>query len=160
MLSKILSISGRPGLYKLISTNQNMNVVESLNDKKRIPVYITEKIVSLGDIAIYTNDDDVPLREVFKSIKEKENGEKVVLPPKSGNKDYFAYFEEVLPNYSKESVYASDVKKIINWYNILVENGIDFEEEEKSEKEVSSETEGKKDGQTNDSDKPVTEDKK
>lgn len=129
MLSKILSITGRPGLYKLISTNQNMNIVESLADKKRIPVYINEKVVALSDVSIYTNADDIPLKDVFLKIKEKESGNKVNLSSKSSNKEYFSYLEEVLPDYSRDSVYASDVKKIISWYNILVEYGIDLEEE-------------------------------
>ena len=127
MLTKILSVTGRPGLYKLISTNKNMNVVESLTDGKRIPVYMHEKVVALSDVSIYTNEGDTPLREVLKTIKEKENGNKVKLSAKYTGKDYFNYLEEVLPNYNKESVYTSDVKKIISWYNILIENNIDLE---------------------------------
>src|SRR5690554_3125451 len=133
MLTKILSVTGRPGLYKLISTNKNMNVVESLTDGKRIPVYMHEKIVALSDVSIYTNEGDTPLRDVLKAIKEKESGNKVTLGAKSSGKDYFNYLEEVLPNYNKESVYTSDVKKIISWYNILMENDIDLEEEVKEE---------------------------
>ncbi len=133
MLTKILSVTGKPGLYKLISTNKNMNVVESLADGKRIPVYMHEKIVALSDVSIYTNEGDTPLRDVLKSIKEKESGNKVTLGAKSSGKDYFNYLEEVLPNYNKESVYASDVKKIVSWYNILIENDIDIEEEVKEE---------------------------
>ena len=128
MLTKILSVTGKPGLYKLISTNKNMNVVESLTDGKRIPVYMHEKIVALSDVSIYTNEGDTPLRDVLKAIKEKESGNKVSLGAKSSGKDYFNYLEEVLPNYNKESVYTSDVKKIISWYNILMENDIDLEE--------------------------------
>ncbi len=133
MLTKILSVTGRPGLYKLISTNKNMNVVESLTDGKRIPVYMHEKIVALSDVSIYTNEGDTPLRDVLKSIKEKENGNKVALSSKSSGKEFFKYLEEVLPNYNKESVYTSDVKKIISWYNILIENNIDLESEETTE---------------------------
>ena len=131
MLSKILSITGRPGLYKLISTNKNLNIVESLADRKRIPVYAQEKVVALSDVSIYTTDGDAPLRSVLKKIKEKEGGEKLSLGPKSSGKELFAYLEEILPDYSRESVYASDVKKMIAWYNILVENDIDLDEEEK-----------------------------
>jgi hypothetical protein len=133
MLTKILSVTGRPGLYKLISTNKNMNVVESLTDGKRIPVYMHEKAVALSDVSIYTNEGDTPLRDVLKTIKEKESGNKVSLGAKSSGKDYFNYLEEVLPNYNKESVYTSDAKKIISWYNILIENNIDLEEEAKEE---------------------------
>jgi len=76
MLTKILSVSGKPGLYKLISTSKNMNIVESLADGKRIPIYLSEKAVALSDVSIYTEEEDVPLREVFAKIKEKEGGKK------------------------------------------------------------------------------------
>lgn len=135
MLTKILSITGRPGLYKLISTNQNMNIVESLIDGKRIPVYMHEKIVALSDVSMYTNDGDIPLKEVFKKIKEKENSKPVLLNSKSSSKELFSFLTDVLPEYNKESVYASDVKKLISWYNILIEKGIDFETEESKTEE-------------------------
>src|SRR5690554_4851842 len=135
MLTKILSVTGRPGLFRLISTNKNMNIVESLTDGKRIPVYMHEKVVALSDVSMYTNEDDIPLREVFKKIKEKENGKPVKLSSKASNKEFFNYLEEVLPEYNKESVYASDVKKLISWYNILIEKGIDFETEESKTEE-------------------------
>lgn len=140
MLNKILSVSGKPGLYKLISTSKNLNVVESLLDGKRIPVYISEKLVALSDVSIYTDENDVPLRDVFKKMKENEGGNKVALLSKSSNKDFFNYFETILPDYDKERVYASDIKKIINWYNLLIDNNIDFEieptETDTSEKET------------------------
>ena len=139
MLTKILSVTGRPGLFKLISTNKNMNVVESLTDGKRIAVYMHEKIVALNDVSVYTEDGDTPLRDVLKSIKEKENGNKIALSSKASAKEFFKYLEEVLPNYNKDSVYPSDVKKIISWYNLLIENNIDLESEETT-KEVSEET--------------------
>lgn len=133
MLSKILSVSGRPGLYNLVSTSKNMNIVESLIDGKRIPVYITEKMVALSDISIYTTEEDVPLRIVLQKIKDKEEGKKVSLSSKSSNKEVFDYIESILPEYDKEKVYASDIKKLITWYNILTENNIDFQKVEKSE---------------------------
>ncbi len=135
MLTKILSVSGKPGLYKLISTSKNLNIVESLLDGKRIPVYLTEKVVALSDVSIYTTEEDMPLREVFQKIKEKENGEKTVLGSKSSNGEVFRYFEEILPNYDTEKVYASDIKKILNWYNILINSGIDFNQEEPNTEE-------------------------
>lgn len=135
MLTKILSVSGKPGLYKLISTSKNLNIVESLLDGKRIPVYLTEKVVALSDVSIYTTEEDMPLREVFQKIKEKENGEKTVLGSKSSNGEVFRYFGEVLPNYDTEKVYASDIKKILSWYNILINSGIDFELVEPNTKE-------------------------
>ncbi len=130
MLKKILSISGKPGLYKLVSTTKTITLVESLIDKKRIPTYSQDKIVSLGEIAIYTTEDEIPLRDVFAKIKEKENGGKIADEHKSSNNKLFSYFETVLPTYDKEKVYASDIKKIVNWYNLLIENNIDFEVEE------------------------------
>ena len=135
MLSKILSVTGRPGLYKLISTNQNLNIVESLADGKRIPIYVQEKVVVLSDVSIYTNDGDIPLRDVLKRIKEKEGGKQVSLGSKPSGNVLFSFLAEVLPDYSRESVYASDVKKMVAWYNILVENNISLEEEEKKEEE-------------------------
>ena len=139
MLTKILSISGKPGLYKLISTGKNLNIVESLADGKRIPAHLQEKIVALSDVSIYTVDEDVPLREVFKKIKEKENGQRVSLPAKATNKEFFAFMEEALPSYDKDKVYASDIKKLINWYNILIDSNIDFESKEESETPESAE---------------------
>jgi len=133
MLKKILSVSGKPGLYKLVSTSKTITLVESLIDEKRFPIYPQEKIVSLGEIAIYTSEDEVPLKDVLVKIKEKENGGKISDDKKVGNKELFSYFETILPTYDKEKVYASDVKKIINWYNLLIENNIDFETEEDTE---------------------------
>ena len=130
MLKKILSISGKPGLYKLVSTSKTITLVESLIDKKRMPIYSQEKIVSLGEIAIYTSDDEVPLKDVFVRIKENENGGKIADENKSNNNKLFSYFETILPTYDKEKVYASDIKKIVNWYNLLIETEIDFEVEE------------------------------
>ncbi len=137
MLTKILSISGKPGLYKLVSTGKNLNVVESLTDGKRIPIYLTEKVIALSDVSIYTSESDVPLREVFSKIKEKENGEKSSLNSKASGKEIFAYFEEILPTYDKDKVYASDVKKIVSWYNALIAADVDFEKIENESDEGS-----------------------
>ena len=141
MLKKILSVSGKPGLYKLVSTSKTITLVESLIDGKRFPIHSQEKLVSLGEIAIYTSDDEVPLRDVFVKIKEKENAEKISDENKSSNSALFSYFETVLPNYDKEKVYASDVKKIVNWYNLLIENDIDFETDENKESKADDEKE-------------------
>ena len=133
MLKKILSVSGKPGLYKLVSTSKTITLVESLIDGKRFPIYPQEKIVSLGEIAIYTSEDEVPLKDVFVKIKENENGGKISDDKKSSNAELFSYFGTVLPTYDKEKVYASDIKKIVNWYNLLIENDIHFETEESEE---------------------------
>lgn len=140
MLKTILSISGKPGLYRLVSQGKNMLIVESISaDKKRVPAYGNEKIISLADIAMYTNDDEVPLREVFQSVKKKENGQIASLDPKKASgEELKAYMTEILPDFDRDRVYNGDIKKLISWYNILVANGMtDFEEVE--EKEESAE---------------------
>jgi len=147
MLSNILSIAGRPGLYKLISTNKNLNIIESLSDGKRFPLHAREKVITLSDVSVYTDEGDTPLREVFKAIREKQAEEKIPVDAKSSSKELFSFLEEVLPNYSRESVYASDVKKIIAWYNLLTEHGIDFEEEEEEEEEAEEKQEQEEQGE-------------
>ena len=133
MLKGILSISGHPGLFKLIAEAKANIVVESLENGKKIPVYSTSKVSALEDIAIYTDKGDVPLRDIFKSIYEKENGGSAVSSKASAN-DLKKYFNEAVPDYDKERVYVSDIKKIVSWYNILQEKGLlIFEEELNSE---------------------------
>ena len=135
MLKSILSISGKPGLYKLISSAKNMLIVEAMDEtKKRIPAYAHERIISLGDIAMYTDDEDVPLYTIFESMKAKENGEPVAMNPKKVKSDeLYAYLGEVLPNYDRDRVHPDDIRKLISWYNILVKNGItEFKEQEEA----------------------------
>lgn len=144
MLKTILSISGKPGLYKLISRAKNMLIVESINaEKKRTPAYGHEKIISLADIAIYTDDAEVPLREVLTSLKEKESGAVASIDVKKASAEQLLEFmAEILPNFDRERVYLTDIKKLITWYNILVSNGItDFgvEEEDKAAEEAAAE---------------------
>jgi len=125
MLKTILSVSGKPGLYKLISNGKNMLIVESLVDKKRTPVYGSDKIISLGDIAMYTDEDEVPLHNVLTSVKNKENGAKIALNTKTAtNDELYSYMAEVLPTFDRERVYPTDIKKLINWYNALIEAGL------------------------------------
>lgn len=142
MLKTILSIAGRPGLYKLISQGKNMLIVESVNaEKKRFPAYGNEKIISLADIAMYTDDTEVPLYDVLEAMKEKENSEMISLDPKKATPEQLReYLAQVLPNFDRERVYVADIKKLISWYNILVSNGItqfkpetEAKEEEKTE---------------------------
>lgn len=141
MLKTILSISGKPGLYKLISQGKNMLIVESLADKKRIPAYGKEKIVSLGDIAMYTDADDVPLREILASIQKKENGAAVALDIKKASPDELReYMAAILPNFDRDRVHVSDIKKLISWYNLLVANGLtDFEDADAEAGEAAAE---------------------
>ena len=132
MLKTILSISGKPGLYKLISQGKNMLIVETIDAaKKRFPAYGNEKIISLADIAMYTNDSEVPLRDVLRSIKEKETAAIASIDVKKATSEQLReYLAEVLPDFDRDRVYTNDIKKLILWYNILVSNGItDFGEE-------------------------------
>jgi hypothetical protein len=134
MLKGILAISGQPGLFKLIAESKNNIIVESLETGKRMPAYSTAKISTLEDIAIYSETGDIPLKEVFKKISEKENGGEAV-SPKSSNDKLKSYFEEILPEYDKSRVYVSDIKKVLLWYDILLKKSmLDFSEED-SEKE-------------------------
>lgn len=140
-LTGIISISGKPGLSKILSQSKGGLIVESLSDGKRFPVHGTEKISSIEDISIYTNEEDVLLKEVFENIWKKEEGGKAI-DHKSSNEELKKYFEEVLPNYDKERVYTSDIKKVIQWYNQLVEKDLlKFDEEEESSEEGSEKKE-------------------
>ena len=142
MLKTILSISGKPGLYKLISQGKNMLIVESITpDKKRMPAYGNEKITSLADIAMYTNDSEVPLKDVLTSLKKKENAAVASIDPKKATVDELrAYFTEILPDYDRDRVYPTDIKKLISWYKILVSNNItDFEDTEAEEETTEAE---------------------
>ncbi len=127
MLETILAVTGKPGLFKLVSRGNRNLILETLDaQKKRQPVFGTDKVISLADIAMYTDDKEVPLRQVLQNIKDKENGAKVALDVKKASKDeLFAYLGEVLPEFDRDRVYPADVKKLLQWYNILIENGID-----------------------------------
>ena len=141
MLKTILSVTGKPGLYKLISSAKSMVIVESLIDKKRMPIYARDKVVSLGDIAMYTDTEEVPLQEVLISIKKKENGAKASVAPNSKPDELQNYLESVLPTFDRERVYNADIKKLINWYNLLITSEIDFEKVEEDVEAESAEAE-------------------
>ncbi len=133
MLKGILAISGHSGLFKMVSNTKNAIIVESLVDKKRMPAYASFKISALEDIAIFTDEGDVPLKDVFKNIKAKENGEKAISHKASSN-ELKSYMSEILPNYDEDRVYVSDMKKIFQWYNLLQEQDMLNEtEDEKTE---------------------------
>lgn len=135
-LEKILSISGKPGLYRLLSQTRTGFVAESLLDNKKISVNLRHNVSLLSEIAVYTLTEEVPLREVFKKIKEKENGG-AALSHKESKEKLEEYFFEILPDYDEDRVYVSDIKKIIQWYNILQQNNIDnFEEPVAEDKEA------------------------
>ncbi len=141
-LKEILSISGKPGLYKLVSQAKNGLIVESLIDGKRFPAFSHEQISSLEEISIFTEDEDIPLKEVFKSIAEKnDNGR--VLEGKPSNNDLKAFFEGVLPDYDKDRVYVSHIKKVVGWYNLLQEKELLNFDEDQAEEAPTDETDSK-----------------
>jgi len=117
-LKDIMAISGHSGLFKFISQGRQGIIVESLVDGKRNNVSASAKVSALSDIAIFTNDAEVPLKEVLKKIRETENGAQSI-SHKADDKELKKYFEKVLPDYDRDRVYASDIKKVINWYNQL-----------------------------------------
>lgn len=123
-LDKILSIGGRPGLFKLLTQTRTGFVAESLLDSKKITVGMSTNVSVLSEIAIYTLEEELPLREVFQKMKDKENGGRTSVGHKDDKLKLEEYFFEVLPNYDEDRVYPSDIKKVIQWYNILHDHGI------------------------------------
>ncbi len=123
-LDKILAISGKPGLYEIVTQTRTGAVVQSLIDKKRITVGAHSNISILSEIAIYTLTEEVPLKDVLKKIKDKENGEQTSISHKDGKDTLEEYFFEVLPDYDEDRVYASDIKKVVQWYNLLHKNNL------------------------------------
>jgi hypothetical protein len=140
MLKEILSIAGKPGLYKMISYGKSMLVVENLETKKRIPAYSRDRIVSLGDIAIYTTEEEVPLGKVLEAIRDKYEAKPLDLKQYKTDEQLDAFFKEVLPTYDEERVYKSDIRKLMGWYNLLVNAGItDYSKKEEENKEENKE---------------------
>jgi len=123
-LDKILSISGKPGLYKVVTPTRSGFVAESLLDKKRITVNAHSNVSVLSEIAVYTLTEELPLREVFKKIKTKEEGKPTSISHKDSKDILEEYFFEVLPDYDEDRVYASDIKKIVQWYNLLQQHDL------------------------------------
>ena len=126
MLRTVLSVAGKPGLYKLVSSGRNMLIVEALDaSKKRLPIHGIDKVVALGDIAMYTDDEEVPLWQVLENVKTKCEGTVCSIDhKKASNEELADFFAEVLPNYDRDRVYMTHVRKLIQWYNILVEAGL------------------------------------
>ena len=131
MLKKILSISGKSGLFRLVSHGKNMIIVESLKDKKRTPAYASNKIVALGDISMYTYGEDIPLSQVFQNVYDKYEGKALNADDYTTAEQLAEFFEGVLPEYDQDRVYKTDIKRVITWYNALIESGFTkFVEEE------------------------------
>ncbi|MCK5638974.1 MAG: DUF5606 domain-containing protein, partial [Flavobacteriaceae bacterium] len=137
-IDKIIAISGKPGLYEIINQTKGGIIVESLQDKKRFPINSIHNVSTLSDIAIYTDEEEKPLKELFLDIYKKEDGKKSI-DHKAGKEELISYFSEVLPNYDDERVYPSNIKKVIQWYNSLLDSDFDFkslEEKEDEDEEV------------------------
>ncbi|MGA1226930.1 MAG: DUF5606 domain-containing protein [Tamlana sp.] len=134
-LDKVLSISGKPGLYKLVAQTRGGFVAESLIDSKRISVSVQSNVSVLSEIAIYTLTEEVPLKQVFENIKKKESGKASTVSPKESKDKLEEYFFDVLPDYDEDRVYASDIKKVLQWYNLLQKhNMLDLLETNEDEK--------------------------
>jgi hypothetical protein len=133
MQQNILAIAGKPGLYKLVTRGNNNLIVEALDaTHKRMPAFATDRITSLGDIAMFTETDDVPLTDVLDNLKKLENGKRASInEKKASSAELREYFTKVLPEWDQDRVKDSHIKKLITWYNILIEAGItDFKDEE------------------------------
>ena len=142
MLKKILSISGKPGLYRLVTNRENMRIVESLLNGKRMPAYARDKVVSLGDISIYTTEEDMPLGEVLEKVKEAADGKQVDVKAIGDDAAVRAYFKTILPEYDEDRVYTTDIRKLFSWYNQLIAAGVtDFKNEEIAEDEAAESAE-------------------
>ncbi|WP_010231176.1 DUF5606 family protein [Gillisia marina] len=142
-LEKILSISGKPGLYELSAQTRGGFIAKSIIDQKKIAVNVRHNVSLLSEIAIYTYSEEVPLGTIFQKMFDKEDG-KEAISAKASKKELEAYFSEVLPDYDVERVYQSDIKKVIQWYNLLISNGFtEFSVEEKADSEEKAESKGK-----------------
>ena len=138
MQQTILAIAGKPGLYKLVTRGNNNLIVEALDaTHKRLPAFATDRITSLGDIAMFTETDDVPLTDVLDNLKKLENGKRASInEKKASSAELREYFTKVLPEWDQDRVKDSHIKKLITWYNILIEAGItDFKDAEPAEEE-------------------------
>ena len=135
MLKKILAVSGKPGLYKLVSQGKNMLIAEGLSDGRRQPIYARDKVISLGDVAIYTESEEVPLYMVLNSVKAKEEGRTASLDTSHATPDELrAYMAEVLPDFDRDRVYPTDIKRLLSWYNMLTNAGLnDFDPQESAD---------------------------
>ncbi len=134
MLKKILSISGKPGLYRLVSQGRNMLIVENIATGRRQPAYASDKVVSLGDIAIYTNDSDMPLTDVLEKVKEANDGKEIDVKAIGDDAKIREYFKSILPEYDEDRVYTTDIRKLFSWYNQLIAAGVtEFKDNEIAE---------------------------
>lgn len=144
MIRRILSISGKPGLFRLVSQGKNMLIVEALQTGKRMPAYAHDKVISLGDVAIYTTGDDMPLPEVLDKVAAKTGTQPVDVKGFADDKALREYFREILPEFDDDRVYTTDIRKLFSWYNQLLAAGFTkFTEEMASAAEPSQSAEAK-----------------
>ncbi|MBN3034037.1 MAG: DUF5606 domain-containing protein [Bacteroidales bacterium] len=156
-LTKIVTISGKPGLYRMISETKHGMVVESMQDNRKFTVFSHERVSALQEISIYTDSDEVALKTVFKAIFDKENGGPV-LSHKSDENELKSYFEGIVGNYDRDRVYISDIRKVLHWYNILQEMGLlDFAGDEAAEGSGNDEPEAKEGNSRADDDRAAEE---
>lgn len=124
MIKRIVSIAGKPGLYKLVSQGKNMLIVESLQNGKRTPAYAHDKVISLADVAIYTDGEDMPLADVLEKISTYTNGQPIDIKGFENDAAIREYFGNILPEFDRERVYTTDIKKLFTWYNQLIAGGV------------------------------------
>tara|TARA_R110001583_G_scaffold412_2_gene3845 strand:+ start:89308 stop:89727 length:420 start_codon:yes stop_codon:yes gene_type:complete len=134
-LKDIVAINGKPGLYEIKAQSKGGIIVESLIDSKRFPITVTHNISALNEIAIYTYEEEIPLRIILKTIGKKEQGKEAINPKESG-KVLTSYFREILPDFDEERVYTSNIKKVLQWYNLLASKGFDFASIKEEEEEI------------------------
>ena len=134
-LKDIVAVSGKPGLYEIKAQSKGGIIVASLIDGKKFPITATHKISALNEIAIYTYEEEIPLRVILKTIGEKENGLEAISAKENG-KVLTSYFREILPNFDEERVYTSNIKKVLQWYNLLASKKFDFTAIQEEEQEI------------------------
>lgn len=134
MIKRIVSIAGKPGLFKLVSQGKNMLIVESLATGKRTPAYAHDKVISLADVAIYTNDEDMPLADVLEKVAAHTGGKAIDIKGFASDAAIREYFGEILPEFDKDRVYTTDIKKLFTWYDQLIAAGVTkFKDDELAE---------------------------
>lgn len=148
MLRRIVSIAGKPGLYRLVNQGKNMLIVENITDGKRMPAYARDKVVSLGDISMYTTGEDIRLNAVLEKVKAETNGEPVDVKNMT-DAQVRELFKKVLPDYDEDRVYTTDIRKLFSWYNTLISaNVTDFKDEEIAQDEAAEAAEKADEEQT------------
>lgn len=149
MINRILSISGRPGLFRLVSQGKNMLIVESLADGKRFPAYSRDKVISLADVSMYTTEGDVPLADVLEAVKAKTDGQPVDIKALEKEGKLRDFFGEILPDFDRDRVYTTDIRKLFSWYNQLIAAGVtEFKDNEIAEDQAAEAAEAADEAQT------------